>query len=148
MDKTSQRLLTRMTVALLVVSIGWIVYGSLTAERKAGTVSILAGDRAFADGRYEVALRKYDESLVVAPEQIDALRGKARTLLQLGRLEEALLHFNQAVEQDPEFAGTFANRGIAYDRLGEHEEALPGYCIGLARSLLIPVSLGMMPLRA
>jgi tetratricopeptide (TPR) repeat protein len=126
-DENTYRLLTRITIALLVVSIGWITYSSFNSERETGTVSILAGDRAFADGNYDRALRNYDESLKEAPNQIDALRGKARTLLQLGRLEEALAYFNQAIEQDPGFAGTYANRGITHDRMGLHEEALKDY---------------------
>jgi tetratricopeptide (TPR) repeat protein len=45
----------------------------------------------------------------------------------MGRYEEALQWFNQAVELRPFFGGTYANRGILLDRMGEYEKAVADY---------------------
>jgi tetratricopeptide (TPR) repeat protein len=41
----------------------------------------------------------------------------------LGRLEEALEHFDAALEQNPSYAEAHLNRGIILNDLGRHEEA-------------------------
>lgn len=133
MDDKTYKTLTRLTAALLVASIGWIIYSGYTSSEDSGLeLAILAGDRAFADGKYQRALEDYDKVLAEDRDQLDALRGKARTLLQLNRFEEALDYFDQAIALDPEFSGTYANRGIAHDRMGRHEQALRDYELAIA----------------
>lgn len=53
--------------------------------------------------------------------------GLAVTYMQTGKDIEALQEFNLVVEMNPELAAAFANRGILYDRLGEHKKALADY---------------------
>ncbi len=131
MDELSSRILTRIAVAVMVLSTGWIIFEALRTDPAPGEVAHKAADRAFADGNYERALRNYRDSLQADPDRTDAIRGKARALLQKGRHEEAISWFDQAIEQQPEFAGTYANRGIAYDRMGLFEEALADYEVAM-----------------
>ncbi|MGD8642002.1 MAG: tetratricopeptide repeat protein, partial [Gammaproteobacteria bacterium] len=61
-----------------------------------------------------------------------ALRGKARTLMQLRRYDEALRTFDIAIAEEPQFAGTYANRGILFDRMGRYQKAIDDYEHALA----------------
>jgi tetratricopeptide (TPR) repeat protein len=47
--------------------------------------------------------------------------------MQLNRLDEALQVFNVAIAYEPNFAGTYANRGILYDRMGQYQKAIEDY---------------------
>ena len=49
----------------------------------------------FSDKKYEDALRCYDEALVADPDSPEACIGKAETLMELGRLEEALTWYDR-----------------------------------------------------
>jgi len=127
MDELSRRILTRLAVAVMVLSTGWIIFEALRTDPAPGEVAHKAADRAFADGHYERALRNYRDALESDPDRLDAIRGKARTLLQQERYAEAITWFDEATRRSPDFAGTYANRGIAYDRMGRHEQALADY---------------------
>jgi len=117
-------------VALLaaLMPLAYLGYQAVTTERAPGEVEATAGDRAFQDGRYETALAEYRDALDQAPEHGQALLGLANTLTQTGDYREAIAAYNRYLEDvDPEFAGAYANRGIAYDRMGNHEQALADY---------------------
>lgn len=75
-------------------------------ERNPGDRSYLAGNTAFEDGQYEDALTNFEQALRDNPDHIYALRGKARSLLQLGAHEAALAAFDEAILRAPEFAAT------------------------------------------
>jgi tetratricopeptide (TPR) repeat protein len=47
--------------------------------------------------------------------------------MQLGRNDDALRRFDSAIVRDPEFAATYANRGILHDRMGHYELAIADY---------------------
>ena len=127
MDERLYRFLMVVAIALTVAWIGWSIYDSFFRQVGPGDSDYLAGETYFADRRYEEALQEYDAALADAPDHVHAWRGKARSLLQLGRHQEALSAFEEAIARDPEFAGSYANRGILYDRMGDHEKALADY---------------------
>jgi tetratricopeptide (TPR) repeat protein len=114
-------------IVLGVAWLGWSIYDGLFAHRAPGDQDYFAGNRAFEDGNYESALTDYDAALGEAPDHLYALRGRARTLMQLGRNDVALEAFNAAIARDPEFAATYANRGILHDRMGHTEQAMADY---------------------
>ena len=105
----------------------WIMWNALQAEPVPGEMSFEAAERAFADGHYERALENYRDVLAENPEAVEAMRGKARSFLQTGHLADAVDWFDRAVEREPEFAGTYLNRGIAHDLAGDYEAALADY---------------------
>src|SRR5690606_14528018 len=41
--------------------------------------------------------------------------------------DQALAVYDEAIARAPDFAGTYANRGILLDTMGRHEEALVDY---------------------
>ncbi len=132
MDERLYRTLVRVAVILTVAWVGWSVYDSFLRDRAPGELAYHAGNRHFEDGRWEAALRAYDEALAANPDFIHALRGRARSLMQLGRHEEALAAFDEAIRREPGFAATWANRGILHDRMGHYEAAIADYERALA----------------
>ncbi|MEE3252995.1 MAG: hypothetical protein VX227_01870, partial [Nitrospinota bacterium] len=56
-----------------------------------------------------------------------AKRGRARTLMQLGRDSEALKAFNEVLKLDANSAVSFANRAILEDRMGFYKKAIKDY---------------------
>ncbi len=127
MDERLYRFLMAVAITLTVAWVAWTIYDSFFAHVAPGDNAYLAGENYFADGHYDDALSEYEAALAQAPDHVYAWRGKARSLLQLGRHREALLAFEEAIARDPEFAGSYANRGILYDRMGDHENALADY---------------------
>jgi tetratricopeptide (TPR) repeat protein len=116
-----------IAIILAMAWVAWSFYDSLYDQRKPGDNAYFAGNNLFKDGNYEQALREHEQALKENPNHIHALRGKARSLLQLKHYQAALDTFNQAIAQAPDFAVTYANRGILYDRMGRHEKALADY---------------------
>lgn len=112
----------------ILMPLGYMVYEGFSAEREPGDVEAIAGDRAFQDRNFERALREYRSALEQAPDHGHALMGKANTLVELQRFDEAIATYDRYAEEiDDDFAGVYANRGIAFDRIGEHELALQDY---------------------
>lgn len=127
MDDSLHKTLKYVAIAMVLAWVGWTIVDTFFLERIPGNTAYQEGDIFFEDGEYDRALEKYEEALA---EQADAphyVRAKARTLMQLGRNEEALRWFDRAVALQPFFGGTYANRGILYDRMGEYEKAVEDY---------------------
>lgn len=120
---------TAIVMALLWAS--WGIYDSFVSGRDPGDADYHAANRLFEDGHYDRALQHYEDALTKNQQNIHALRGKARTLLQLERHDEALRTFDEAISLEPEFGGTYANRGILYDRMGDYQKALSDYLLAL-----------------
>lgn len=127
MDDRLYRLLLGLAIGLTILWVGWSVYDSVMVERTPGDRAYLAGNTAFEDGHYEEAAADYEQALRENPEHIHALRGKARSLLQLGEHDAALRAFNEVIQRAPDFAAAYANRGILHDRMGHHQEAVEDY---------------------
>lgn len=127
MDERFYRILMIVAITLTVAWVGWSVYDGVIREVTPGDSSYLAGNSFFEDARYAEALREYQDALLTNPNHVHAKRGKARSLMQLGRKEDALRVFNELIEQAPEFAASYANRGILNDRMGRYQAAVLDY---------------------
>ena len=127
MDERLYPFLKATAIVLALGWFGWAVYDGFFAAQAPGDSDYLAANKAFEDGRYEKALAGYQAALQAAPDHLYALRGKARTLMQLGRHGAAVRAFNRAIAAAPEFGPTYANRGILYDRMGRYRKALADY---------------------
>ncbi|MDY6979517.1 MAG: tetratricopeptide repeat protein [Pseudomonadota bacterium] len=127
MDDPLYRTLKTLAIGLGLLWLGYMVYEGLAREHVPGEKAYEAANRHFEDGRYKEAIEEYEAALQANNELLPALRGKARSLIQLQRYDEALSVFNQAIESDPEFAPTYANRGILYDRMGRYKAAIRDY---------------------
>lgn len=127
MDDSLYKFLKYTAVALVVAWIGWTIVDTYFVERIPGNTAYQEGEIFFEDGEYQRALEKYDEALEAKPDAPHYVRAKARALMQLERYDKALRWFDQAVELQPFFGGTYANRGILHDRMGEYERAVEDY---------------------
>lgn len=122
-----QKLKVIAFVAILV-PLGYMVFAGFSADRDPGDAAALAGDRAFQDRNFDRALAEYQAALEQDPEHGHALMGKANALVELQRFDDAIAAYDRYAEEiDSDFAGVYANRGIAFDRIGEHEVALQDY---------------------
>ncbi|MFQ5785279.1 MAG: tetratricopeptide repeat protein [Alphaproteobacteria bacterium] len=126
MDDRTYRILRNIAIVFTVLWLGWEAYDSLLREAP-GDDAYLAGNTLFEDGHYERALDSYRAALDEKPDHIHALRGLARSLMMLGRNDEALAVFDEAIARAPEVAATYANRGILNDRMGRYAQAMADY---------------------
>jgi Tfp pilus assembly protein PilF len=67
------------------------------------------------------------------PQQVEPLLGRALSYLALGQAKEAAADLDEAVQNDPQNAQLWMNRGLAYERLGDRDKAAGSYAraIGL-----------------
>lgn len=86
-----------------------------------------AGNRYFEDGLYLEASKSFKSIVDYDPTNIDAVRGLARSYMQLGKYQEALALFNQVIAQAPDYAPSYANRGILHDRMQHYTLAVADY---------------------
>ena len=126
-DKGLYRFLVWTAILFTIAWIGWSIYDSMIAPRNPGDLAYLEGNNLFEDGEYQRALDKYDEALNEDRNHIHAMRGRARSLMQLGQSPQALAEFDTAIALEPDFGPTYANRGILHDRSGRYEKAIADY---------------------
>ena len=126
MDKRTYTRLRNLAIALAFISLGWMLYDHF-ANREPGVTVYLDADNLFEDREYERALEYYTNALAEDPDLVAALRGMTNSLVQLGRLDEALAVIDQAIEREPVFGGHYATRGIIYDHMGNYEKAMADY---------------------
>lgn len=131
MDERLYNFLKITAIAMVVAWVGWSFYDSFFKSTSPAQSAFITGDKFFEDGDYARALQEYEAGLQQEPDLPYLVRAKARTLMQLGRSEEALTWFDQAVDLQPSFGGSYANRGILHDRIGDYEAAIADYEMAL-----------------
>ena len=114
-------------IGLIFASLVWALYKGAGPKTHPGGPAFSRAVGLYTDGKYEDALRDYETSIREYPGFFHAQRGRARTLMQLGRDREALEAFNEVLERDPGSAVSFANRGILQDRMGLYPQAIADY---------------------
>lgn len=127
MDDAFYRFLKWTAITLGAAWIGWSLYDSFLREHAPGDFEFKRAEQLFADDEYERALAKYEEALEENPRHFFAMRGKARTLLQMNRFDEALAQYDRVISAQPDLGVNFANRGVLFDRLGRYEQAIADY---------------------
>ena len=114
-------------IGLIIASLAWALYKGAGPETHPGGPTFSRAVGLYTDEKYEEALRDYETSIREHPDFIHAQRGRARTLMQMGRDREALEAFNEVLKRDPGSAVSFANRGILPDRMGLYPQAIADY---------------------
>ena len=132
MDKDLYRFLKWTAIVLTLAWVGWSIYDSMISPRKPGDLAYLEANTLFEDGEYARALEDDWFFYKLNPEHIHALRGRARSLMELGRSAEAMAAFDAAIARAPDFGATYANRGVLNDRLGHYQKAIEDYEHALA----------------
>ncbi|MBC8283826.1 MAG: tetratricopeptide repeat protein [Nitrospinae bacterium] len=110
---------------MIFLSFSWAILKSSTPSERRPSFTKAVG--LYADGNFQEALEYYEIAILEYPDFIHAKRGRARTLMQLGRDKEALEAFDQALNLDPASAVSFANRAILEDRMGLYTRAIEDY---------------------
>lgn len=131
MDERLYNFLKYTAIAMVVAWVGWSFYDSFFKSTSPAQTAFFTGDKFFEDGDYARALQEYEKALEHEADKPYLVRAKARALMQLGLIDEALAWFNRAADLQPSFGGTYANRGILYDRIGEYELAIADYEMAL-----------------
>lgn len=85
-----------------------------------------AGD-LFHKKNYESAIKLYNESIELNPNNIFAYNNRGRSYRALNQYELAIQDFNKAIQLNPNDALAYFNRGCAYDNLGKYEQAVQDY---------------------
>ena len=127
MDDPVYKLLKLTALLLGAVFLGWMIWGGLLQEQVPGEKAYEAANRYFEDGYYQQALEQYEAALQEDPQLLPAMRGQARSLMQMEKNQEALAIFNEVIYREPDFAPSYANRGILHDRMGHYHEAIADY---------------------
>ena len=100
-------------------------------ERAPAQVWSNRGYVLYLQGQYEEAIASCERALALAPEAVDAIH-RANAQLALGRVDEALAGYEQALSIHADFAPAHSNRGLALHRLERSDEALASYDRALA----------------
>lgn len=84
----------------------------------------------YSSGRYEEAIEQFDLALTYSELQeinVDILSYKGNALEMSGKLEEALLVYEELLEQGNEMAGLYRTRADIFRKQGEYEKSLADY---------------------
>ena len=63
----------------------------------------------------------------IKPEDAEAYYNKGFELIDLGKNEEALNYFSQAIKLYPNYANFYNGKGVALDNLGQYKDAIDSY---------------------
>ena len=136
------RVLRRFIVLMALLTVGAFVFWDVLegyVQREPGDYYTEAGSNRLVDELYDEALENFDKALEEAPDHRGALMGRALVFIQTERNDDALAELDYLIEflgktLEPDddtgrgvLAAAYANRGIAYDRLGRYEQALENY---------------------
>lgn len=121
------RILRATAVTAVLAWVSWSIYDGFVQPRTPEALALAAAHRAYADGDPAAARDGYRDVLLEHPDNLDARRGLARALMDLGAYDAALVQFDRAIAGAPDFAPTYANRGILRDRMGDYEQAIADY---------------------
>jgi tetratricopeptide (TPR) repeat protein len=75
-------------------------------------------------GRYEEAIKCYNEALEINPHQTESWFNKGNSLGSLGRFEEAIKCHDKALEINPKHPMGWNNKGVSLQDLGRFDEAI------------------------
>jgi len=142
----NRRILRRFVILMALLTVGAFIFWDVLEDfvaRAPGDFETEMGSNRLVDGQYDEALDYFDQALEVQPDHRGALMGRALVFIQSQRYDDALAeldylidYLNKNLEADDltgrgVLAAAHANRGIAYDYLGQYEKALEDYIAAL-----------------
>jgi tetratricopeptide (TPR) repeat protein len=85
------------------------------------------GNARIGQNKLELALKDFNQAILLAPTASDPYLNRGTALEGMGRYEDAIADYNKVLEIDPQDALAYNNRGNAEGALGKWEEALKDY---------------------
>ncbi|MDR1397456.1 MAG: tetratricopeptide repeat protein [Desulfarculales bacterium] len=74
--------------------------------------------------KWDEALADYNQSLLLAPEFLEAYFNRAGLYYQTGRLKEAVVDYRQAIAQNPSLPQPHYRLAFVWAKLGDYEQAV------------------------
>ncbi len=93
------------------------VIGAFEQDTTNVSSALALGKEALITGNYKLALRAFNAALLVEPQNLDALDGKAKSLEGLGQMSGAMTTLKQMVNYYPSNIGALSNLALAYASL-------------------------------
>lgn len=84
---------------------------------------VLRGNLLVDMEKYKDALEDFDEASAIDPEYVDAYTGKANTMMAMEKYNEAIDIYTVVIDMDAQTSEAYLNRGIAYEKLGQIDQA-------------------------
>jgi tetratricopeptide (TPR) repeat protein len=93
-------------------------YPEHAKQKPADPLSILIedGNKHFSDGKYEEALKSYQNATEIDGENVTAWNNMGRTYAELEKYNEALGCYDKAIQVDPKSSVAFRNKAAVYKK--------------------------------
>lgn len=104
------------------------------AAARPGSLNNLCWDKATHNVELEEALRECDAAIADQPDCAHCVDSRAFVLLRLGRVQESIAAYDQALAMNPDEASSLYGRGIAKIRSGDEEAGNLDIAAALKRS--------------
>ncbi len=113
----------------LIIFLGWIVVSRLYFKGPSPEAIKYYQDAETArqQGKNTIAAGLYDKAIVSFTGYRQAILGRGKTLLAMGKKDEALADFNRAIEMDPKDADGYFQRGLYYVESKDDQNALADF---------------------
>jgi tetratricopeptide (TPR) repeat protein len=123
MHRSFQKILTLITISVCVT-----VAGVASADSSAHVAQAKA---AFSSGDYTDAIREYTDALneggLTDKERAEIYNGRGQAYRESRQYQDAIADYDAALRLRPKFPDAMLNRAIAYDRIGQGDQAIAGY---------------------
>lgn len=85
------------------------------------------GNAYISKGKYDLAIKDYDESIKLNPNYFKAYNNRGAAYKKKGEYDRAIADFDAAISINPEYANSFANRAETYAKKGDYGRALKDF---------------------
>ncbi|MBT8081667.1 MAG: sulfotransferase [Gammaproteobacteria bacterium] len=90
-------------------------------------VNNLLGSTLQSQGRFDEAVKAFDEAIRARPDFAEAYSNRGNALKGLGRFADSVGNYDKAITLKPDFADAYYNRANALKDLGELDAAIASY---------------------
>lgn len=85
------------------------------------------GQKLSQDGKYDEAVKSFDEAIRLKPQFPNAFVGRGKAYLQQKQFDHALQDFNEAIRLKADLPFAFIERGRLYNQLAEFQRAIQDF---------------------